>query len=120
MSDEDDIPTDGPAKGGRQDNASRARRGTNVASSAHEPDGLSRAVTDAVGDSFNSARAGVDSLTNGASEFAGAAATAMNLVAEDKAASMRDTLAEAIEEKPIMSIAVAVGMGFLVGAVMRR
>jgi len=66
------------------------------------------------------ARANVDALASGASERAGAAAGAMTAVAQDKASSIGDALADAIEERPVAVLALAMGIGFLIGVIWRR
>jgi len=66
------------------------------------------------------ARANVDALASGASDRAGAAAGAMTAVAQDTASSIGDTLADAIEERPVASLALAMGLGFLIGVTWRR
>lgn len=66
------------------------------------------------------ARANVDALASGASEKAGAAAGAMTAVAQDAASSIGDTLADAIEERPVASLALAMAIGFLIGVTWRR
>jgi ElaB/YqjD/DUF883 family membrane-anchored ribosome-binding protein len=62
------------------------------------------------------ARANVDSVMSDATERAGAVAGA----AQDAAASIGDTLEEAIQERPIASVAIALGLGFLIGVTWRR
>lgn len=69
---------------------------------------------------FKRARANVNALASDASERAGAAAGAMSIAAQDAANSIGDTLADAIEERPVASIALAVGIGFLIGVTWRR
>lgn len=66
------------------------------------------------------ARANVNALASDASEKAGAAAGAMSVVAQDAANSIGDTLADAIEERPVASLALAMGIGFLIGVTWRR
>jgi ElaB/YqjD/DUF883 family membrane-anchored ribosome-binding protein len=69
---------------------------------------------------FKRARANVNALASDASERAGAAAGAVSIAAQDAANSIGDTLSDAIEERPVASIALAMGIGFLVGAAWRR
>jgi ElaB/YqjD/DUF883 family membrane-anchored ribosome-binding protein len=65
---------------------------------------------------LKNARANVDSIVNDASERAGAVAGA----AQDTAATIADTLEEAIQERPLPTIAIALGLGFLIGVTWRR
>jgi ElaB/YqjD/DUF883 family membrane-anchored ribosome-binding protein len=65
---------------------------------------------------YKNARANVDSVMADASDRAGAAADA----AQDVAASIADTLEEAIQDRPIGSVALALGLGFLIGVTWRR
>jgi len=62
------------------------------------------------------ARANVDQAVSGASDRAGAVAGA----AQDAASSVADALAEAIQERPVAAVALAMGVGFLVGLAWRR
>ena len=65
---------------------------------------------------LKNARANVDSVVNDASGRVGAVAGA----AQEAAATISDTLEEAIQERPIASVAIALGLGFLVGVTWRR
>jgi ElaB/YqjD/DUF883 family membrane-anchored ribosome-binding protein len=62
------------------------------------------------------ARANVDDLVSEASDRAGAVADA----AQSAAASIEDTLSDAILDRPIASISLALGIGFLIGVTWRR
>ena len=62
------------------------------------------------------ARANVDGLVSEASDRAGAVADA----AQGVAVSIEDTLSDAILDRPIASIGLAVGLGFLIGVTWRR
>jgi ElaB/YqjD/DUF883 family membrane-anchored ribosome-binding protein len=62
------------------------------------------------------ARSNVDSVMSDASDKAGVVASA----AQDAAASVGDTLAEAIQERPLATVAMALGIGFLIGVTWRR
>jgi len=62
------------------------------------------------------ARANVDGLVSEASDRAGAVAEA----AKGAAASIEDTLSDVILERPLASVLLAVGLGFLIGATWRR
>jgi len=65
---------------------------------------------------FRQARANVDEAVSGASDRAGALAR----TAEDAAASIADSVADAIQERPVTAVAVAAGIGFILGVAWRR
>jgi len=65
---------------------------------------------------FKQARSNVDSAVSDASDRAGLVATA----AQNAAASVGDTLAEVIQERPVATLALAMGIGFLIGVTWRR
>ena len=65
---------------------------------------------------LRNARANVDSVMSDASDRAGAVANA----AQDAASSVGDTLADVIEERPVATLALAFGLGFLIGVTWRR
>jgi ElaB/YqjD/DUF883 family membrane-anchored ribosome-binding protein len=65
---------------------------------------------------LRNARANVDSVMSDASDRAGAAVTA----AQDAASSVGDTLADVIQERPVATLAFALGVGFLIGVTWRR
>jgi ElaB/YqjD/DUF883 family membrane-anchored ribosome-binding protein len=65
---------------------------------------------------LRNARANVDSVVSDASDRAGAVVTA----AQGAASTVRDTLAYTIQERPVVTLAVALGFGFLIGASWRR
>jgi len=65
---------------------------------------------------LKNARAKVDSIVSDASQRAGTVANA----AQEAAASIGDTLEDAIQERPLASVAVALGLGFLIGVTWRR
>jgi len=65
---------------------------------------------------LRNARANVESVMSDASDRAGTIANA----AQDAASSVGDTLADAIEERPIATLALALGLGFLIGVTWRR
>ena len=66
--------------------------------------------------SLRQARANIDQAVSGASDRAGAVTTA----AQDAASSVADLLAEAIQERPITSVALAMSGGFVIGVAWRR
>jgi ElaB/YqjD/DUF883 family membrane-anchored ribosome-binding protein len=65
---------------------------------------------------LKNARASVDSVMSDASDRAGAVANA----AQDAASSVGDTLADVIAERPLATLALALGLGFLIGVTWRR
>jgi ElaB/YqjD/DUF883 family membrane-anchored ribosome-binding protein len=65
---------------------------------------------------LRSARANVDSVMSDASDRAGTIGNA----AQDAASSVGDTLADVIHERPIATLALALGLGFLIGVTWRR
>ena len=62
------------------------------------------------------ARANVDSVMSDASDRAGEVANA----AQDAVSSVGDTLADVIQERPAATLALAFGLGFLIGVTWRR
>ena len=66
--------------------------------------------------SLRQARANIDQAVSGASDRAGAVTTA----AQDAASSVANSLAEAIQERPITSVALAMSVGFVIGVAWRR
>jgi len=88
---------------------------------------LSQQISDAVGAltdiaqtqgrrGMRKARVQANALMADASDRAGAVAGA----AQDAASSVGDSLAEAIEERPLATVAIAMGIGFLIGVTWRR
>jgi len=65
---------------------------------------------------LRNARANVDSIAADASDRVGAVADA----AQSHAASIGDTLQEVIVERPLCTVALALGLGFLIGVTWRR
>ena len=62
------------------------------------------------------ARAHVDSMVADASDRVGAVAS----TAQSQASSIADTLEDAIRERPLSTVGLALGLGFLVGLTWRR
>ena len=62
------------------------------------------------------ARSNVDSAVSEASDRAGATANA----AQAAASSIGETLGDVIQERPLATVALALGLGFLVGVTWRR
>jgi ElaB/YqjD/DUF883 family membrane-anchored ribosome-binding protein len=65
---------------------------------------------------YRQARADVDTFMGDATKKGAAALEA----AQDAAASLEDTIEDAIVQRPLASIGLAVGLGFLIGVTWRR
>jgi len=65
---------------------------------------------------YKQARANVDSALDDASERGGA----MLDVAQDAAYSIEETLEDVITQRPLATVGIALGLGFLIGATWRR
>ncbi|MBN9042864.1 MAG: hypothetical protein BGP05_12180 [Rhizobiales bacterium 62-47] len=65
---------------------------------------------------YKQARQNVDSLLSDASERGSAAMDA----AQEAAASLEETLEDAIQQRPIAAVGLAIGLGFLIGVTWRR
>jgi ElaB/YqjD/DUF883 family membrane-anchored ribosome-binding protein len=65
---------------------------------------------------YKQARANVDSVVDDVSERSAAAMSA----AQDAAASFEETLEDVITERPLATVGLALGIGFLIGAIWRR
>jgi len=65
---------------------------------------------------YKNARANVDSMVSDASERVGIGAEA----AYDAATSVGNTLESAIQERPLATLAIVLGLGFLIGVTWRR
>ena len=65
---------------------------------------------------YKNARANVDSVVDDLSERGGA----MMGAAQDAAASMEETLENVITERPLATVGLALGLGFLIGVTWRR
>ena len=89
--------------------------------------GLSDQISDAASDlgavareqgklGLKHAGANMQSIANDASERLGVVADR----AQSQAASLGDTLEDAIQERPLSTLALALGLGFLVGVIWRR
>jgi len=59
---------------------------------------------------------GGDAMVAAASDQVGAAASA----AQSQASSLADTLEDAVRERPMSAVALALGLGFVIGAAWRR
>jgi len=65
---------------------------------------------------YKQARANVDAALDDASERGGA----MMGAAQDAAASIEETLEDVITQRPLATVGLALGLGFLIGATWRR
>jgi ElaB/YqjD/DUF883 family membrane-anchored ribosome-binding protein len=65
---------------------------------------------------YKQARANVDSALDDASERGGAMLDA----AQDAAYSIEETLEDVITQRPLATVGIALGLGFLIGATWRR
>jgi ElaB/YqjD/DUF883 family membrane-anchored ribosome-binding protein len=65
---------------------------------------------------YKQARANVDSALDDASERGGAMLDA----AQDAAHSIEETLEDVITQRPLATVGIALGLGFLIGATWRR
>jgi ElaB/YqjD/DUF883 family membrane-anchored ribosome-binding protein len=65
---------------------------------------------------YKQARANVDSAVDDMSERGGA----MMDAAHDAASSIEESLEEIIAERPLATVGLALGLGFLIGAMWRR
>lgn len=65
---------------------------------------------------YKQARANVDSVMSDVSERGNAAIEA----AQSAAATIEDTLEEAIQQRPLATVGLAIGLGFLIGVTWRR
>ena len=65
---------------------------------------------------FKQARANVDSAVEDVSERG----SAMMGAAHDAAASIEETLEDVITQRPLATVGLAIGLGFLIGATWRR
>ncbi len=89
--------------------------------------GLSGQIADAAGDigsvaqeqakrGLRHARANMGSIAADASDRLGVAAGE----AQSQASSLADTLEDTVRERPLSAVVLALGLGFLIGAVWRR
>ena len=65
---------------------------------------------------FKAARSGVDSFVDDATTKGAAALEA----AQDVAATLEDSIEEAIVQRPLATVGLAIGLGFLIGVTWRR
>ncbi len=109
------------------DKTTRERLEKDVLAVKNDIAALTEQITDALNTFANSAskrarrgykqaRENVDSAIDDMSERGGA----MMGAAQDAAASLEETLEDAIAERPLATIGVALGIGFLIGVAWRR
>lgn len=65
---------------------------------------------------YKEARANVNSMMSDVSDRGGAAMEA----AQDAASTLEETLEDAIQQRPLATVGLAIGLGFLIGVTWRR
>ena len=109
------------------DKATRERLEKDVAAVKNDIAALTEQITDALNSfagtaqkqarrGYKQARANVDSAFDDASERGGA----MMDAAQDAAMSIEESLEEVIAQRPLATVGLALGIGFLIGATWRR
>jgi ElaB/YqjD/DUF883 family membrane-anchored ribosome-binding protein len=98
-----------------------------VAAVKHDISALTDQITDALNSfagtaqkqarrGYKQARANVDTAVDDLSERGGA----MMDAAQDAASSIEETLEDVITQRPLATVGIALGLGFLIGATWRR
>ena len=109
------------------DKATYERLEKDVTSVKNDISALADQITDALNTSagtaskqarrgYKNARANVDSVVDDLSERS----SAMMGAAQDAAASVEETLENVITERPLATVGLALGLGFLIGVTWRR
>jgi ElaB/YqjD/DUF883 family membrane-anchored ribosome-binding protein len=109
------------------DKADRERLEKDVAAVKNDIAALTDQITDALNSfagtagkqarrGYKQARANVDSTVDDISERG----SAMMGAAQDAAVSIEETLEEVITQRPLATVGLAIGLGFLIGATWRR
>jgi ElaB/YqjD/DUF883 family membrane-anchored ribosome-binding protein len=109
------------------DKATYERLEKDVAAVKNDISALTEQITDALNSfagtagkqarsGYKQARANVDSAVDDLSERGSAAMDA----AQDAATSIEETLEDLVHERPLATIGLALGLGFLIGAAWRR
>jgi ElaB/YqjD/DUF883 family membrane-anchored ribosome-binding protein len=109
------------------DKATYERLEKDVAAVKNDISALTEQITDALNSfagnagkqarrGYQQARANVDSAVDDLSERGSAAMDA----AQDTAHSIEETLEDLIQERPLATVGLALGLGFLIGAAWRR
>jgi ElaB/YqjD/DUF883 family membrane-anchored ribosome-binding protein len=125
-----DFPSDAERSNetrGTGDDSAFARLEKEMANMRDAIGGLSDQISDAASDigsvaqeqarrGLNHSRSNVGSMVNDASDRLGVVATR----AQSEASSLGDTLEDAIQERPLATLALALGFGFLAGVIWRR
>ena len=125
-----DFPSDAERNDETRDTASDdafARLEKEMATMKNAIGGLSDQIADAATDigaaaqeqakrGLRHARANMGSMAADASDRLGVVAGA----AQSQASSLADTLEDAVRERPLSTVALALGLGFLIGAIWRR
>jgi len=109
------------------DKATYARLEKDVAAVKNDISALTDQITDALNSfagtarkqarrGYNEARANVDSAVDDMSERG----SAMMDAAQDAASSIEETLEDVITQRPLATVGLALGLGFLIGVTWRR
>ncbi|OIQ65227.1 hypothetical protein GALL_532160 [mine drainage metagenome] len=109
------------------DNATYERLEKDVAAVKSDITALTEQITDALNSfagtaqkqacrGYKQARANVDSAVDGISERGSAVMDA----AQDAAISIEETLEDVVRQRPLATVGLALGLGFLIGATWRR
>ena len=125
-----DFPSDAERSNGAQgagNDSAFARLEKEMANMKDAIGGLSDQISDAASDigavaqdqarrGLKHARANMESMANDASDRLGVVADR----AQSQAAAVGDSLGDAIQERPLSTLALALGLGFLAGVILRR
>jgi ElaB/YqjD/DUF883 family membrane-anchored ribosome-binding protein len=125
-----DFPSDAERSNGAQgadDDNAFARLEKEMAKMKDAIGDLSDQISDAASDigavaqeqarrGLKHARANIESVANDASDRLGVVADR----AQSHAASLGDSFGDAIQERPLSTLALALGLGFLTGVILRR
>ncbi|RBP03759.1 hypothetical protein DFR50_1426 [Roseiarcus fermentans] len=125
------VASDLAGNAGRSATDARDRLGEDMAAVKTELAELSRRITGAVGAfgavaqeegrlGLGRARTEAGAVASEASGRAAVAAEALSIVAQDQASSIGGLIADSLERRPVVSLSVAVAIGFLIGAALRR
>jgi ElaB/YqjD/DUF883 family membrane-anchored ribosome-binding protein len=125
-----DFPSDAERSNETQDNGNEsafARLEKEMANMRDAIGGLSDQISDAASDigsvaqeqarrGLKHARANMGSMVNDASDRLGVVANR----AQSQASTLGDSLEDAVQERPLATLALALGLGFLAGVIWRR
>jgi ElaB/YqjD/DUF883 family membrane-anchored ribosome-binding protein len=112
---------------GADNDSAFARLEKEMANMRDSISGLSDQISDAASDigavaqeqarrGYRNARANVGSMVNDASDRLGVVAN----TAQSQASTLGDSLEDAVQERPLATLALALGLGFLAGVIWRR